>query len=87
MITLLLATRNRHKAQEIQAILSERFHYLTVNDFPEAPWAVEDVDTFAGNAAKKAVHLADWLAGLPAFDPRQFSSSYAGKFALPTGAR
>ena len=31
--------------------------------FPNAPKVVEDADTFAGNAAKKAVELAKWLAG------------------------
>ena len=80
MITLLLATRNSHKAQEIQAILSERFRYLTLNDFPEAPVTVEDAETFAGNAAKKAVQLADWLAGLPAFNSRLSTSG--GVFVL-----
>jgi XTP/dITP diphosphohydrolase len=33
-----------------------------LNDFPAAPKVVEDVDTFAGNAAKKAVELAKWLS-------------------------
>jgi len=61
MITLLIATRNRHKAQEIQSILGGRFRYLTLNDFPDAPKVVEDAATFAGNAAKKALELAQWL--------------------------
>ncbi|MGO9199630.1 MAG: non-canonical purine NTP pyrophosphatase [Limisphaerales bacterium] len=61
MITLLIATRNRHKAQEIRSILGGRFQYLTLNDFPDAPKVVEDAATFAGNAAKKALELAQWL--------------------------
>jgi XTP/dITP diphosphohydrolase len=61
MITLLIATRNRHKAREIQWILGGRFQYLTLNDFPDAPKVVEDAATFAGNAAKKALELAQWL--------------------------
>jgi len=62
MTTLLLATRNAHKAAEIRAILGGRFHYLTLQDVPAAPEVVEDADTFAGNAMKKASGLAEWLA-------------------------
>jgi XTP/dITP diphosphohydrolase len=62
MTTLLIATRNAHKVCEIRAILGERFRYLTLNDFPAAPEIVEDADTFAGNAAKKAVELARWVS-------------------------
>jgi XTP/dITP diphosphohydrolase len=63
MTTLLIATRNAHKVGEIRAILGAQFKFLTLNDFPAAPKVVEDADTFAGNAAKKAVELAKWLAG------------------------
>ena len=59
---MLIATRNRHKVGEIQAILGNSFQFLTLNDFPGAPNVVEDAPTFAGNAAKKAVELAKWLA-------------------------
>jgi len=62
MTTLLIATRNAHKVGEIRAILGEGFRCLTLNDFPDAPKVVEDAPTFAGNAAKKAVELAKWLA-------------------------
>ena len=62
MITLLIATRNAHKTGEIRAILGGRFQFLTLNDFPSAPEIVEDADTFVGNATKKAVELAKWLA-------------------------
>jgi len=60
-MSLLLATRNAHKAGEIRAILGDRFRFLTLNDFPAAPGVVEDAATFAGNATKKAVELAKWL--------------------------
>lgn len=59
--TIVIATRNAHKAGEIRAILGERFQFLTLNDFPGAPKVVEDALTFAGNATKKAVELAKWL--------------------------
>jgi XTP/dITP diphosphohydrolase len=62
MTTLLIATRNRHKVAEIRAILGGQFQFLTLDGFPGAPKVVEDADTFAGNAAKKAVALANWLA-------------------------
>jgi XTP/dITP diphosphohydrolase len=62
MITILIATRNRHKVEEIRAILGTQFLYLTLNDFPGAPKVEEDADTFAGNALKKAKTLAQWLA-------------------------
>jgi XTP/dITP diphosphohydrolase len=61
--TLLLATRNVHKTGEIRAILGAGFQFLTLKDFPAAPNVVEDADTFEGNATKKAVELAKWLAG------------------------
>lgn len=62
MTSLIIATRNEHKVGEIRAILSDSFRYLTLRDFPGAPPVVEDANTFAGNATKKAVELAQWLA-------------------------
>ena len=62
MTTLLIATRNAHKVGEIQAILGSSFRCLTLKEFPDAPPVVEDADTFAGNATKKAVELARWLS-------------------------
>ena len=61
MITLLIATRNAHKVQEIRAILGEKFHYLTLDDISNPPEVIEDAGTFAGNATKKAVALANCL--------------------------
>ena len=62
MPSILIATRNAHKVSEIRAILGNQFQYLTLNDFPGAPKVIEDAPTFAGNATKKAVELAEWLA-------------------------
>src|ERR1039457_4281542 len=61
MVTLLIATRNAHKVQEIRGILGEEFRYLTLNDVQNPPEVIEDAGTFAGNATKKAVSLAKWL--------------------------
>src|SRR5260370_4658077 len=64
MITLCLATRNPHKAEEIRAIIGAEFRYLTLNELPTAPAVMEDAGTFAGNATKKAVELAKAVADL-----------------------
>lgn len=66
MAVILIATRNAHKVQEIQTILGPEHQFLTLNDYPGAPKVVEDADTFAGNAAKKAEALAQWQRGGPA---------------------
>ncbi|MGD0260836.1 MAG: non-canonical purine NTP pyrophosphatase [Verrucomicrobiota bacterium] len=79
MVTLLIATRNRHKAGEIRAILGEEFHYLTLNDVPNPPEVIEDAGTFAGNATKKAVALAKWLG-----EAQRLESNVAG---MEPGAR
>ena len=62
MTALLIATRNGHKAGEIRAILGEGVRYFSLRDRPGAPTVVEDAHTFAGNATKKAVELAKWMA-------------------------
>jgi XTP/dITP diphosphohydrolase len=64
MQTLLIATRNAHKVVEIRAIMSDRFRYLTLADFSTTPSVAEDAATFAGNATKKSVELAQWAANI-----------------------
>src|SRR2546427_4947105 len=61
MITLVLATRNAHKVEEIRAILGQAYACLSLKDFPNAPEVIEDAGTFAGNATKKAIALAKWI--------------------------
>jgi XTP/dITP diphosphohydrolase len=70
--TIVIATRNAHKAGEIRAILGKQVQVLTLNDFPDPPRVAEDADTFAGNATKKADKLARWLAAN--FPPTRRSS-------------
>ena len=62
MVTLLIATRNAHKVGRDSRDSRRAFRYLTLNDFPNPPEVIEDAGTFAGNATKKAVALAKWLA-------------------------
>ena len=62
MTTLIIATRNAHKVEEIRGILGAEFQFHTLRDFPNAPAVIEDADTFAGNSTKKAVELARWLS-------------------------
>ncbi|HZM03800.1 MAG TPA: non-canonical purine NTP pyrophosphatase [Candidatus Saccharimonadales bacterium] len=64
--TLVIATRNVHKAQEIRQILGPDFRYLTLRDFAGAPEVIEDASTFEGNAQKKVWSLARWLEEHPA---------------------
>jgi len=61
-MTLIIATRNAHKVQEIKAILGHHHEFLTLTDLPGAPVVIEDAGTFAGNATKKAVELARYVA-------------------------
>ena len=61
MPTLLIASLNAHKAEEITAILGDDFTVQTLAKFPAAPEVVEDGDTFAANAVKKATEIAAWL--------------------------
>ena len=65
MTKIIIATRNAHKVQEIQAILGTSFDCVGLTDYPTAPIVVEDAATFAGNAARKATQIAGWIAAKP----------------------
>lgn len=62
METLVLATRNRHKVEEIRAILGEGLRYRVLPDWPDAPELLETGRTFAENATLKATQVLAWLA-------------------------
>ena len=52
---LVLATRNRHKAQELASLLSDLgISIRTMDAFPEVPDVIEDGKTCEANAIKKA---------------------------------
>lgn len=66
MTDLVLATRNRHKGEELSALLSDlQFRIRTLAEFPAAPEVEEDGATCRDNAVKKAVAIAQ-ATGLPA---------------------
>jgi len=89
---LVIATRNCHKLEEIQAIFNlPRLHLLSAFDYPEIPDVEETGTTFAENAELKARALASatglWAmaddSGLEvdALDgaPGVYSARFAGK--------
>jgi len=56
---ILIATANRGKLREIQAIFADfPAQWVTLADLPSLPECVEDGATFAANARKKALHYA-----------------------------
>lgn len=58
-MNLLIATGNRHKFQEISAILNfPHLSLVSLRDLAGAPQIVEDGETFEANAIKKAATLA-----------------------------
>jgi XTP/dITP diphosphohydrolase len=59
MTTILAATGNTHKLEEIRAILEPHgIHVLGASDVGGIPEVEEDGDTFAANARKKALEVA-----------------------------
>jgi XTP/dITP diphosphohydrolase len=99
-IVLILGSRNRKKCREMAELLAPpwepnpqwaRLDLQPLDDFPDAPEVVEDADTFAGNARKKAGELAratsHWVVAddsgltVDALDgaPGVLSARYAGE--------
>lgn len=66
--TIVLASRNVKKTQEVaEILLPSGFAVIPVTQFPDVPEVVEDGRTFAENAAKKAREVAlaigQWVIG------------------------
>lgn len=61
--TIVVGTNNRHKFDEIKAILAdvENIELVPLSAFSNVPPIDESAKTFAGNAAKKATELARFL--------------------------
>lgn len=91
---LVLATRNRHKGEELAALLGDLgIRIRTLDEFPDTPEVIEDGETCEANATKKARVIAD-ATGLPAVAddtglevdaldgrPGVFAARYAGESA------
>jgi XTP/dITP diphosphohydrolase len=85
MFKLLLATRNKHKAEEIRSVLNQ----LEVELLPsrgDVPSIVEDAETFHGNAEKKAATIAQWLWVQPAGERERFDFVMADDSGLEVDA-
>ena len=96
---IVLATRNRKKGREMAELLAPPWEpaarlsgveVRTLAEFPDLPETVEDADTFAGNARKKATEAAQALGCWAVADdsglavealggaPGVYSARYAG---------
>jgi XTP/dITP diphosphohydrolase len=95
-MNIVLATRNKKKAEEMNRILAGTgvsFQILTIDDFPECQDVKEDGDTFEANAVKKAVYISECTKATAIADdsglevdalngaPGIFSARYAGESA------
>jgi XTP/dITP diphosphohydrolase len=91
---IVLATRNRHKGEELAALLGDLgIRIRTLADFPTAPEVEEDGATCEANAIKKATEVAratgltavadDTGLEVDALDgrPGVFAARYAGEHA------
>lgn len=88
---LLIATRNRHKLEELQEILADlNIELLSLNDVASIPEIIEDGKTFEDNAIKKAHETANLTGYLTLADdsglmvdalqgaPGVYSARYSG---------
>lgn len=94
MNTLVLASRNKHKIEELRSVLTPLgIELKSTYDFPGLEEVVEDRDTLQGNALKKARYVHQ-ETGLPALSddtglevdalggrPGVYSARYAGESA------
>ena len=91
---LVVGSRNKKKLQEIAQLLEPHgIQVIGIADFADIPEVVEDRDTFAGNAAKKATETAtainEWVlaedSGLSVDalggEPGVYSARYSGQGA------
>jgi len=93
MKRLLLATRNAHKAREIQELLGPEWKLPDLTAYPEISEIVESGKSFEENAKLKAIAVSKELPGLIIADdsglevealgaaPGIYSARYAGKNA------
>jgi XTP/dITP diphosphohydrolase len=58
MRKILVATTNKGKLAELSAMLDGNIEWVSLKDFPNIPEVIEDGETFAENARKKAIGYA-----------------------------
>lgn len=88
---LMVATRNRHKSDEIRAMVGGRFEVVDANDIDGLPEIEETGTSFLENATLKAVGISRHLEGMVLSDdsglevdalggrPGVWSSSFGGE--------
>lgn len=89
---IVIATRNKNKLEEIKEIMKDlSLKFLTLEDFPNAPYVKENGATFLENASKKALKIAKFTKKLTlgedsglcidalGGDPGVYSSRFSGK--------
>jgi XTP/dITP diphosphohydrolase len=89
---IILATKNRHKAEEIKSILKDLdIKIIPMTSFPDYPVTIEDGVTLEENAIKKAKEAAEFFKRWTIADdsglevdylngrPGVYSARYAGK--------
>lgn len=94
MLEMVLATRNRHKRDELAALLSGlNVRIRTMDEFPDVPEVVEDGETCQANAIKKAKSVAAATGKVAVADdtglevdalggrPGAYAARYAGEHA------
>jgi len=65
MLEIVLATRNYNKIREIKRILNDvNVRFLSLEDFPGCPEAVEDGETLEANAKEKALVVSHYTKKL-----------------------
>lgn len=90
-LRLMVATRNRHKSDEIRAMVGDRFEVVDANDIDGLPEIEETGTSFLENATLKAVGISRCVEGLVLSDdsglevdalagrPGVWSSSFGGE--------
>lgn len=88
---LMVATRNRHKSDEIRAMIGDRFEVVDANDLEGLPEIEETGTSFLENATLKAAGISRCVGGLVLSDdsglevdaldgrPGVWSSSFGGE--------
>jgi XTP/dITP diphosphohydrolase len=79
VIRIVVGTNNRHKLKEISQILDDLpgVELVALSAYTGVPQISEDADSFAGNAQKKALELARFLALIGRVDFANRSTSSA----------